>query len=221
MVLAPPVRVLVAERDAGVRARLGTILGETDGIEVVGSAPDATAARVTVRRRLPDVVLLDPRLGLPVPELAAAFRRPAVVVLAAFDSDAGILRGLRDGAAGFLLRSARRNELIKVVRLAADGHVVLSPDASRRLVSAATRLSGPRDERLARVDRLSGREIEVLAGVGAALTNAQIAARLGMPEPVVRSCVAQVVRKLGCAHRTEAGLLAYERGLCRPGNGTH
>lgn len=66
-----------------------------------------------------------------------------MVVLATFDSEAGILRALRDGAAGFLLRSARRNELIKVVRLAADGHVVLSPDASRRLVSAATRLSGP------------------------------------------------------------------------------
>ena len=213
--LAPPVRVLVADRDPAVRTRVGTILGEADGIEVVGSAADATAALLTLRRRLPDVILLDLRLGVPVGEPVS--RRSAVVVLATFDSDTGILRALRDGAAGFLLRSARRNDLVKVVRLAADGHRVLSPDATRRLVSAATRLSGPRDERLARVDRLTARETDVLAGIGSALTNTEIAAWLGLPEPVVRDCVARVVRKLGCAHRTAAGLLAYERGLCRPG----
>lgn len=211
MLPPPPVRVLVAERDPGVRDRLSGILGEADGIEVVGSVGDAAAARATLRRRLPDVVLLDPRLA----PLDPVSRRPAVVVLATFDSEAGILRALRDGAAGFLLRSARRNELIKVVRLAADGHVVLSPDASRRLVSAATRLSGPRDERLARVDLLSEREREVLVGIGSALTNAEIATQLELPEPVVRTLVTQVVKKLGCAHRTEAGLLAIERGLCR------
>ena len=213
MLPPPPVRVLVAERDPAVRARLGALLAETDGIEVIGSASDAPAARAALRRHLPDVVLLDLRLG----PLGPVFRRPAVLALVTFDSDAGILRALRDGASGYLLRSARRNELIKVVRLAADGHVVLSPDASRRLVSAATRLSGPRDERLAGVDRLSAREREVLIGVGSALTNAEIAGRLGVKEPEVRGLVTQVVRKLGCVHRTEAGLLAYERGLCRPG----
>ncbi|WP_086838048.1 response regulator transcription factor [Amycolatopsis kentuckyensis] len=213
MLVPPPVRVLVAERDPAVRARLSTILDEADGIELVGAAPDVPAARVTLRRRRPDVLLLDLRLNWP----DALTRRPAVVALAAFDSDAGILRALRDGAAGFLLRSAPRRDLIKVVRLAADGHVVLSPDASRRWVTAATRLSGPRDERLAAVDRLSARETEVLAAVGAALTNAEIAERLELPEPVVREYVARVVRKLGCAHRTAAGLLAYERGLCRAG----
>ncbi|WP_290057792.1 response regulator transcription factor [Amycolatopsis solani] len=211
--LAPPVRVLVAERDETVRNRLGAILADADGVELLAAGGDATAARAVLRRRLPDLVLLDLRLAPlgPVP------RRPAVLVLATFDSDAGILRALRDGAAGFVLRSARRNELLKVVRLAADGHVVLSPDASRRWISAATRLSGPRDERLARVDRLSTREREVLIGVGSALTNAEIAEKLGLTEPAVRESVARVVRKLGCAHRTEAGLVAYERGLCRPG----
>lgn len=209
-----PVRVLVAEHDPVVRARLEALLGEADGIEVVGSAGSPAVLQSTLRRRLPDVVLLDPRLA----PLGPVFRRPAVLVLATFDSEGGILRALRDGAAGFVLRSVRRNELIKVVRLAADGHVVLSPDASRRFVSAATVLSGPRDERLARVDRLSAREREVLIGIGSAMTNGEIAARLELPEPVVRDCVTRVVRKLECAHRTGAGLLAYERGLCRPGS---
>lgn len=213
MLPPPPVRVLVAERDPAVRARLGALLAEADGIELIGSAPDAATARTILRSRLPDVVLLDLRLA----PLGPVFRRPAVLALVTFDSDAGILRALRDGASGYVLSSARRNELIKVVRLAADGHVVLSPDASRRLVSAATRLSGPRDERLAGVDRLSVREREVLVGIGSALTNAEIATRLEIAEPAVRALVTQVVRKLGCAHRTEAGLLAYERGLCRPG----
>ncbi len=213
MLPPPPVRVLLAERDPAVRTRLGTLLAEVDGIELIGSAADAPSARTALRRRLPDVVLLDLRLG----PLGPVFRRPAVLALVTFDSDAGILRALRDGASGYVLRSARRNELIKVVRLAADGHAVLSPDASRRLVSAATRLSGPRDERLAGVDRLSAREREVLIGIGSALSNAEIATRLGVAEPVVRGLVDQVVRKLGCTHRTEAGLLAYERGLCRPG----
>ncbi|WP_439379495.1 LuxR C-terminal-related transcriptional regulator [Amycolatopsis lexingtonensis] len=214
MLPPPPVRALLAERDPAVRARLGTVLDEADGIELVGSASDASSTRTALRRLLPDVVLLDLRLG----PLGPVFRRPAVLALVTFDSDAGILRALRDGAAGYVLRSARRNELIKVVRLAADGHAVLSPDASRRLVSAATRLSGPRDERLAAVDRLSAREREVLIGIGSALSNAEIATRLGVAEPVVRGLVDQVVRKLGCTHRTEAGLLAYERGLCRPGS---
>ncbi|MEQ0559960.1 response regulator transcription factor [Amycolatopsis sp. NEAU-NG30] len=208
---APPVRVLVADRDPAVRGRLLSVLGAVDGIDVVGATGDATAAEVTTRRRRPDVVLLDLRLRTP----GSLPRRPAVVALAAFDSDAGILRALRDGAAGYLLRSARRSELVKVVLLAADGHVVLSAAASRRWVSAATRLSGPRDERTARVDLLSDRETAVLAGIGDALTNAEIGLRLGLPEPVVRDCVARVVRKLGCAHRTEAGVLAYESGLCR------
>jgi DNA-binding NarL/FixJ family response regulator len=215
--LCPPVRVLVADHDPVVRARLGEILAEADGVEAVGSVPDAPAALAALRRRLPDVVLLDLRLpgDVAVRDLTGLRRPPAVVVLAAFDSDAGILRALRDGAAGYLLRSARRTELLKVVRLAADGHVVLSPAASRRLVSAATQLSGPRAERLVRVDRLSGRETDVLTGIGDALTDPEIATRLELPEAVVRTCVAHVVRKLGCAHRTEAGLLAWERGLCR------
>ncbi|MFB9689239.1 LuxR C-terminal-related transcriptional regulator [Amycolatopsis plumensis] len=215
MLAPPPVRVLVAERDPAVRARLSTVLDGADGVELAGAVPDATAARVTLRRRLPDVLLLDLRLSPP----EQFPRRPAVVALATFDSDAGILRALRDGAAGFLLRSAPPRDLIKVVRLAADGHLVLSPDASRRLVSAASRLSGPRDDRMAAVDRLTAHETRVLAAVGAALTNAEIAERLELPEPVVREQVARVVRKLGCAHRTGAGLLAYERGLCRPGDG--
>ena len=198
--------------------RLRTAFEAAGGILVVGEAPDAASALVTVRRRLPDVLMLDLRLrgGLDtLRALPGLRRRPAAIVLTAFGADPAILRALREGAAGFLLHSARPTEVAKVLRLAADGHVVLSAEAAHRLAVEATRLTGPRDERLVRVDRLSARETDILAGIGEALTNAEIAARLDVPEPVVAALVRAILRKLGCTTRTEAGLLAYERGLCR------
>jgi DNA-binding NarL/FixJ family response regulator len=216
-----PIRVLVADHDPLVRTRLRTVLAEADDMAVVGEAADGKTAIEAMRRR-PDVVLLELRLpgfdALSTLERIRATRRPpAVLALAAFDSDHRILQALRHGAAGFLLRSARPAELLRLIRVAADGHVVISPEASHRLLAAAIRRSGPRDERLAMLDGLSAQETEVLTGLGEVLSDAEIAARLEVPEATVKACVSRILAKLRCAHRTHAGLLAYERGLCRPG----
>lgn len=216
-----PIRVLVADHDPLVRARLKTVLAEADDMAVIGEAPDGKAAVEAARWR-PDVVLLDLRLpGLDalsaLERLRTTRRPPAVLALAAFDTDHRILLALRRGAAGYLLRSARPAELLRLVRVAADGHVVISPEASHRLLAAAIRRSGPRDERLAMLDGLSAQETEVLTGIGEVLSDTEIAARLAVPEATVKACVSRVLVKLGCAHRTHAGLLAFERGLCRPG----
>lgn len=213
-----PIRVLVADHDPLVRARLRTVLAEADDMTVIGEAADGKAAAAAARWR-PDVVLLDLRLpGLDaLAGLRATRRPPAVLALAAFDSDHRILQALRAGAAGFLLRSARPAELLRMVRVAADGHVVISPEASHRLLAAAIRRSGPRDEQLTMLDGLSIQETEVLTGLGEVLSDAEIAARLDVPEATVKACVSRILAKLRCAHRTHAGLLAYERGLCRPG----
>lgn len=217
-----PIRVLVADHDPLVRARLRTVLAEADDMAVVGEAPDGKAAIDALRRHRPDVVLLELRPpgidALSTLERIRATRRPpAVLALAAFDSDHRILQALRHGAAGFLLRSARPAELLRLIRVAADGHVVISLEASHRLLAAAIRRSGPRDERLAMLDGLSAQETEVLTGLGEVLSDAEIAARLDVPEATVKACVSRILAKLRCAHRTHAGLLAYERGLCRPG----
>lgn len=214
------IRVLVADHDPLVRARLRTVLAEADDMAVIGEAQDGKTTAEAARWR-PDVVLLDLRLpgtdALSMLERIRATRRPpAVLALTTFDSDHRILLALRGGAAGFLLRSARPAELLRLVRVAADGHVVISPEASHRLLAAAIRRSGPRDEQLTMLDGLSLQETEVLAGIGEVLSDAEIAARLDVPEATVKACVSRVLAKLGCAHRTHAGLLAYERGLCRP-----
>lgn len=213
-----PIRVLVADHDPLVRARLRTVLTEADDMTVVGEAHDRKSTLDGARWR-PDILLMDLRLpgvdGL-LERIRSTRRPPAVLALTTFDTDHRILLALRGGAAGFLLRSARPAELLRLVRVAADGHVIISPEASHRLLAAAIRRSGPRDERLAMLDGLSAQETEVLAGIGEVRSDAEIAARLEVPEATVKACVSRILTKLGCAHRTHAGLLAYERGLCRP-----
>ncbi|GIE34430.1 hypothetical protein Ait01nite_074750 [Actinoplanes italicus] len=144
------IRVVVVDDEPMVCAHLRTILGATDDVRVVDEAFDGAAAVEAVIRHRPDVVLLDLRMpgvdGLTaLGRIARLTHRPAVVVLTTFDADEYVLRALRAGAAGFLLKSTRPGDLIGLVRVAADGHTVLSPQATQRLVSAAGRQDAGRD----------------------------------------------------------------------------
>ena len=136
---------------------------------------------------------------------------PVVVVLTTFDADQYVLRALRAGAAGFLVKSTPPTDLIGLVRVAADGHTVLSPAAARRLIAAST------DSQPARklVGTLTEREAEVLGCLGEGLSNAQIASRLYLSEATVKGYVSRMLVKLGCANRTQAGLLAHDAGIVR------
>jgi DNA-binding NarL/FixJ family response regulator len=146
-------------------------------------------------------------------ELAAA---PAVVVLTTFDADQYVLRALRAGAAGFLVKSTPPEDLIGLVQVAAEGHTVLSPAAARRLIAASTDSQAARDRARQLAATLTEREAEVLAGLGEGLSNAQIAARLYLSEATIKGYVSRTLDKLGCANRTQAGLLAHDAGLVRP-----
>jgi DNA-binding NarL/FixJ family response regulator len=182
-----------------------------------------TAARAVsaVTRTRPDVVLMDLRMpgmdGLAaierIGELAAA---PAVVVLTTFDADQYVLRALRAGAAGFLVKSTPPEDLIGLVQVAAEGHMVLSPAAARRLIAASADSQLARDRARELAATLTEREAEVLAGLGEGLSNAQIAARLYLSEATVKGYVSRTLDKLGCANRTQAGLLAHDAGLVSP-----
>ena len=220
--MSPSIRILLVEHDPTVCTHLRTILGAREDLQVVKEIHDGAGALEAVRRHRPDVVLLD--LHLPgvdgpttIEQLRATRRPPAVVALTTFDSDHHILHALRSGAAGFLLKSTRPTDLIALIRVAAEGHTVLSPEASRRLIATATRLTGPRDDQVELVNRLSTKETDVLTAIGEGLTNAEIATRLDLPEGTVKTYISQILVKLRCANRTQAGLLAYERGLCRRG----
>lgn len=212
------IRVVVVDDEQMVCAHLRTILGSAGDIEVVDQAHDGAAGVEAVVRSRPDVVLMDLRMpgvdGLTaierIGELAA---KPAVVVLTTFDADQYVLRALRAGASGFLVKSTPPEDLIGLVRVAAEGHTVLSPAAARRLVAASSDRQQATDRARQLAGSLTERETEVLACLGEGLSNAQIARRLYLSEATIKGYVSAVMDKLGCANRTQAGLLAHDAGL--------
>jgi DNA-binding NarL/FixJ family response regulator len=215
------IRVVVVDDEPMVCAHLRTILGSADDIEVVGEAYDGAAGVETVVRNRPDVVLMD--LRMPGVDGLTAIERigkladpPAVVVLTTFDADQYVLRALRAGAAGFLVKSTPPEDLIGLVRVAAEGHTVLSPIAARRLIAASADTQPARDRAKKLVGTLTERETEVLACLGEGMSNAQIAARLYLSEATIKGYVSRMLDKLGCANRTQAGLLAHDAGLVSP-----
>lgn len=212
------IAVVVVDDEPMVCAHLRTILGSADDIEVVAQAQDGAEAVEMVVRHRPRVVLMDLRMpgvdGLTAIERIAELPDPpAVVALTTFDADAYVIRALRAGAAGFLVKSTPPEDLIGLVRVAADGHTVLSPSAARRLVAASADSTQRGEDARRRAASLTERETEVLACLGEGLSNADIAKRLHLSEATVKSYVSRMLVKLDCANRTQAGLLAHEAGL--------
>jgi DNA-binding NarL/FixJ family response regulator len=212
------IRVVVVDDEPMVCAHLRTILGSAPDIEIVDEAHDGAAGVEAVVRSKPDAVLMD--LRMPVMDGIAAIERivklrnpPVVVVLTTFDADQYVLRALRAGAAGFLVKSTPPEDLIGLVRVAADGHTVLSPAAARRLIAASADSQPARERARKLVGSLTEREVEVLGGLGEGLSNAQIAARLYLSEATVKGYVSRMLDKLGLDNRTQAGLLAHDAGI--------
>ncbi|WP_157254932.1 response regulator [Nonomuraea typhae] len=212
------IRILLADDDPMVRRHLKAILGSSTEIEVVGEARDGAEAVEEVLRNQPDVVLMDLRMpgvdGITATREITALATPsAVIALTTFDSDEHVLGALEAGAAGFLVKATPAEELLNLVKVAADGNVVMSPSAARRLIARSSRGDERRDAARSRVATLAERECEVLACLGEGLTNPEIARRLFLSETTVRSYVSRLLVKLDLTHRTQAALLAHEAGL--------
>ncbi|GAA2878013.1 response regulator transcription factor [Streptosporangium fragile] len=216
------IRVLIVDDERMVCAQLRTILSAADDLVIVGEAYDGAEAVECVVRHRPHVVLMDLHMpgvdGLAAIEHIARFPAPPkVVVLTTFDRDGYVLRAMTLGAAGFLLKDTPPEDLIGLVRVAADGHTVLSPAATRRLLSASAGRDAAREQAMARIGELTDREMEVLACLGRGLSNAEIARTLFLSEATVKSYVSRMLVKLGFSNRTQAGLLASEAGLTAAG----
>lgn len=215
-------RVLVADDEATVRAGVRAILAAEPEIEVVAEAADGQAAVEAVRRHHPDVALLDIRMprmdGLAA---AAEIRRitpaTAVIILTTFSEDEYIARALGDGASGFLLKSGDPRELIAGVHAVADGAAYLSPKVAQRVITELGAGAGGRMSRAAaardQVQGLTDREREVLALVGAGLSNADIGRRLYLVEGTVKAYVSTILTRLRVKNRVQAAVLAHEAGL--------
>ncbi|MEU2792275.1 response regulator transcription factor [Streptomyces sp. NPDC007100] len=214
-----PVRVLLADDEAMIRAGVRAILGAVPGIEVVAEAADGREAVELALRHRPDVCLLDirmPRLdGLgAVAELRQVLPETAVVMLTTFSEDEYVAGALGSGASGFLLKTGDPRELIAGVQAAAEGGAYLSPSVARRVISQfGGKALGKAAAARARAEELTGREREVLALVGAGLSNAEIAQRLHVVEGTVKAYVSAILARLGLKNRVQAAILAYEAGL--------
>jgi DNA-binding NarL/FixJ family response regulator len=211
------IRVLVADDQQLVREGLVMILSAQSDIEVVGEAADGVDAVARARQLHPDVILMDvrmPRLdGIDATRrILAAEPDCRVLVLTTFDVDEAVLGALRAGASGFLLKDAPRRSLIAAVRAVAEGDVLLDADVMRRLV-ADHLPAGPTAESRAVLDRLTPRETEVLRAVAQGMSNAEIAASLGLGEATVKTHVAKLLEKLGVRDRVQLAVLAHTTGI--------
>ncbi|MGV9910189.1 response regulator transcription factor [Streptomyces tendae] len=214
------IRLLLVDDDPLVRAGLSLMLGGADDVEIVGEAADGDEVGALVDRTRPDVVLMDIRMpvvdGLTATErLRGRADAPQVVVLTTFHADEQVLRALRAGAAGFVLKDTPPAEILDAVRRVAAGDPVLSPAVTRRLMEQAADAApdARRTRARARVDTLNDREREVAVAVGRGMANADIATHLYMSVATVKAHVSRILAKLDLDNRVQIALLTYDAGL--------
>jgi DNA-binding NarL/FixJ family response regulator len=214
-----PIRVLLVDDEALLRAGIRLVLSHADDIEVVAEAGDgAEGVELAVRHRV-DVVLMDIRMtgtdGLAAAgKLAARAPGVKVVMLTTFGEPDYLTRALEAGVAGFLLKDTGARELIEAVRVVAGGEAILSPRVTRGLIEQfVAGHSGRAPEARRLVAMLTDREREVLVQVGLGLSNAEAGRKLYLGEGTVKTHVRHILTKLGCANRVQAAILAHEAGL--------
>jgi DNA-binding NarL/FixJ family response regulator len=212
------IRVLLVDDDALVRAGLRLMLGGAPDIEIVAEAADGAAVPTLVATHQPDLVLMDIRMpGVDGLAATAVLRSrpgaPEVLVLTTFHTDAHVLGALRAGAAGFLLKDTRPQDIVTAIRTAVAGDPVLSPAVTRRLIAQVTSGSG-RDARAAaaraRLALLGEREREVALAVGRGRSNAQIARELHLALPTVKTHVSRILTRLDLNNRVQIALLVHD-----------
>ena len=217
------VRILLADDQEMVRTGFRMILGTEDDLEVVAEAATGEQAVWEAEQRRPDVVLMD--IQMPVVDGLEATRRIVrspvggfvrVLILTTFERDDYIYEALQAGASGFLLKNASPEELIYAVRVVAAGDALLAPSVTRRLLSEMSR---PRlqPDLAARLSLLTDREAEVLCGIAAGLSNAELADRLVLGEATIKTHVSRILMKLELRDRVQAVAFAYKSGLVLPG----
>lgn len=216
-------RVVLADDQALVRAGFRALLDAEDDIEVVAEASDGAEAVRLTRQLVPDIVLMDIRM--PGEDGLAATRSIVsdeqlhdvrVVILTTFDLDEYVFEALRLGASGFLVKDMRPADLVQAVRVVAAGDALLAPGVTRRLIARFADCA-KEPPPAARLDTLTDREREVVALVGAGLSNHEIAKRLVMSPWTAKTHVSRAMLKLDVRDRAQLVVIAYESGLVRPG----
>lgn len=213
--MAERVRVLIVDDHAPFRAGLRALLTTSDDVEVCGEAASGEEALTAVAATQPDVVLLDlamPGMGgiAATEQIVRMSPHVRVLVLSMADDDDSVFAALRAGARGYVLKGARRVEIIRAIRVVADGEAIFGPAIATRLTGYFAGLDRTVD---APFPELTQREREILALISQHLTNPHIAERLGLSQKTVRNHVSSIFTKLQVADRAQAIILAREAGL--------
>ncbi|WP_336210468.1 BTAD domain-containing putative transcriptional regulator [Nonomuraea sp. LPB2021202275-12-8] len=217
---ATPLRVLVADDQALVRAGLRVVLSGEPGLEPAGEAANGEEAIAAVRAARPDVVLLD--IQMPRLDGLAAARRiladehpPKVIMMTTFGSDENLYAALRAGVSGFVLKTSPPEQLVAAIRAAAAGDALIDPAVTTQLISGFSGRTDP--ESPPALAGLSDARLDVLKLVARGLTNRQIAQTLSQTEPEVSTAVRILLDHLGLFERAQLVVAAYESGLVTPG----
>ncbi|MEU7803151.1 response regulator transcription factor [Micromonospora arborensis] len=216
-------RVALVDDDALVRMGLRAMLDGVQGIHVVAEAPDGADVPAIVDAHHPQVVLMDLRMkkidGITATQrLHACGEGPAVIVLTTFDDHDLVVRAIRAGAVGFLLKHAPPEDIVRAIRSARQGDSVLSPEIARRLITMVANSASHDTNRLAareRLQRLSAREIQVAAAVADGKSNAEIAAALTLTVPTVKGYISAILSKTASNNRVQLALIVQAAGLSR------
>lgn len=217
------IRVLLADDQVLLRSSLAMLIDREPDMEVVGEASDGGEAIALTRAQRPDVVLMDIRMpgtdGLEATTQILADAAPGtvrVVMLTTFELDDYVLRALRAGASGFLLKGVEPSELLGAIRLVAAGDALLAPSVTRRLLERFAALHEPDPEMRRRLEELTPRELEVLTLVGSGMSNSEIAEKLVLSPLTAKTHVSRVMMKLAVHDRAQLVIAAYESGLVTP-----
>lgn len=234
MSMEPPIRVVLIDDDALVRAGLRLILGGAPDIEIVAEAGDGIEGVAAVERHSPDVVLMDIRMprrdGLEATRLlladearAAHTKEVRVIVLTTFDADDMVVQALRAGASGFLLKDTEPARLVDAVRAVAAGEPILSPSVTATLIThvaaaaPAPRAPAPdevrREAAAARLALLTDREREVALAIARGLSNAEISRDIYLSIPTVKAHVSRILTKLEADNRVQIAITVHDADL--------
>jgi len=211
------IRVLIVDDQQLVRKGLRSVLAE-GAIEVVGECEEGAGAVEAVRRLRPDVVLMDVRMrGMDGPEATRRIREqpdaPPVLALTTYDDDDTLEASLTAGAAGFLLKDAPGEEIIRATRSVAAGAGWLDPAVAERVLRVYRARSANRRDGAALLALLTPRELEVLTLVAQGLSNDEIAGRLFLSEATVKTHINRLLSKLELRDRAQAIVFAYQQGV--------
>ncbi|WP_431967235.1 response regulator [Actinacidiphila sp. bgisy160] len=216
------IRVLLVDDQPMIRTGFRFILEAEPDLNVVGEAGDGASAVEDARALQPDVILMDIRMprmdGVKATRTIVAAGLPTkVIILTTFDLDEHVVDALRAGASGFLVKDGPAASLIEAIRVVASGEAVIAPRVTRRLLERFARLDdGTADTTPPSLERLTGRELDVLRALTRGLSNAEIATELVVSEATVKTHVAHILEKFDLRDRVQAVILAYDAGLVTP-----